>query len=206
MGLNYVDIFYSHRPDPHTPVEETMGALEQAVRSGKALYVGISNYDVAETQAALTALRALNLPCLIHQMKYSMFQRSAEDGLFAALDANGVGAIAFSPLAQGMLTDRYLKGVPADSRAGKPGRSLAAADLTAARRAQIAALAAVASARGQSLAQLALAWTLRHSCMASALIGASRVEQLEENLGALRNLSFEASELATIDRILASRA
>jgi L-glyceraldehyde 3-phosphate reductase len=204
MGLEYVDIFYSHRPDPHTPIEETMGALEQAVRSGKALYVGISNYNVAETQAALKVLRALNLPCLLHQMKYSLFQRSAEDGLFAALDANGVGAIAFSPLAQGMLTDRYLKGTPADSRAGRPGGSLSAADLTATRRAQISALAAVASARGQSLAQLALAWTLRHSCMASTLIGASRVEQLEDNLGALRNLAFESDELAAVDRILSS--
>jgi L-glyceraldehyde 3-phosphate reductase len=204
MGLEYVDIFYSHRPDPATPVEETMGALEQAVRSGKALYAGISNYDVAETQAALKALRALNLPCLLHQMKYSMFERSAEAGLFATLEEHGVGAIAFSPLAQGMLTERYLQGIPADSRAGKPGRSLAASDLTAARRAQIQALSAVASARGQSLAQLALAWTLRHPCMASALIGASRIQQLEENLGALRNLRFEPAELATIDRILAS--
>lgn len=202
MGLEYVDIFYSHRPDPDTPIEETMGALEQAVRSGKALYVGISNYDVAQTQAALKVLKSLNLPCLLHQMKYSMFERGPEDGLFDALDAHGIGGIAFSPLAQGMLTNRYLKDVPADSRAGKPGRSLAPADLTGARRAQVTALAAIAAARDQSLAQLALSWTLRHTCMTSALIGASRIEQLEDNLGALRNLKFDAAELAQIERIL----
>jgi len=204
MGLEYVDIFYSHRHDPNTPIEETMGALEQAVRSGKALYVGISNYDAAQTRDALKVLRGLNLPCLLHQMKYSMFERTPEQGLFETLDANGVGGIAFSPLAQGMLTNRYLKDIPADSRAGKPGRSLAPADLTAARRAQISALAGIAAARGQSLAQLALAWTLRQPCMTSALIGASRIEQLEDNLGALRNLAFEAAELAKIDGILSS--
>lgn len=204
MGLDYVDIFYSHRPDPLTPVEETMGALEQAVRSGKALYVGISNYDVAQTQAALKALRSLNVPCLIHQMRYSMFQRAPEDGLFASLEANGVGAIAFSPLAQGLLTDRYVKGIPADARASKPGGSLSSSELSAARRAQIAALNTIAAERGQSLAQLALAWTLRHSGMTSTLIGASRIGQLEENLGALRKLHFESAELARIDGILTS--
>ncbi len=204
MCLDYVDIFYSHRPDPHTPIEETMGALEHAVRSGKALYAGISNYDVAQTQAAVQALRSLGLHCLLHQMPYSMFRRGAEEGLFATLAENGVGAIAFSPLAQGMLTDRYLTGIPADSRAGKPGRSLSAADLTKARREQIIGLAAIAAARGQSLAQLALAWTLRHPGMSSALVGASRLDQLEDSLGALRNLGFDAAELAQIDRILAA--
>jgi L-glyceraldehyde 3-phosphate reductase len=202
MGLDYVDIFYSHRPDPNTPIEETMGALEHAVRSGKALYVGISNYDPAQTQAALRVLGALNLPCLLHQMKYSMFERTPERGLFEVLEAQGVGGIAFSPLAQGMLTNRYLKDIPADSRASKPGRSLAPADLTGAHHAQVTALAAVAKARGQSLAQLALAWTLRQPCMTSALIGASRIEQLEDNLGALRNLAFDSAELAQIDGIL----
>ena len=204
MGLDYVDIFYSHRPDPDTPIEETMGALEHAVRCGKALYAGISNYDPAQTQDALKVLRSLNLPCLLHQMKYSMFERTPEQGLFEVLDAHGVGGIAFSPLAQGMLTNRYLKDIPPDSRAGKPGRSLAPADLTGVHRAQVTALAAVAQRRGQSLAQLALAWTLRQPCMTSALIGASRIDQLEDNLGALRNLAFTSAELAHIEAILSS--
>ncbi len=206
LGLDYVDIFYSHRPDPDTPIEETMGALEHAVRSGKALYAGISNYDPAQTREALRVLGLLKLPCLLHQMKYSMFERTPERGLFEVLEAHGVGGIAFSPLAQGMLTNRYLKDIPADSRAGKPGRSLAPADLTGAHRAQVMALAAVAQARGQSLAQLALAWILRQPCMTSALIGASRIEQLEDNLGALRNLAFDAAELAQIDAILSPGA
>lgn len=204
MGLEYVDIFYSHRPDPETPIEETMGALEHAVRSGKALYVGLSNYDAAQTRAALAVLQALNVPCLLHQVRYSLLRRTAEDGLFATLDAHGVGAIAYSPLAQGLLTDRYIAGIPLDSRAGKPGRSLSAADVTAGRLTQIAALAEIAARRGQSLAQLALAWDLRHPCMASALIGVSRIDQLDVNLGALRNLRFESAELADIDRILST--
>jgi L-glyceraldehyde 3-phosphate reductase len=204
LGLEYVDIFYSHRPDPQTPIEETLGALEQAVRSGKALYVGISNYDAAQTAAALQTLHALRVPCLLHQMPYSMFQRTAEGGLFATLAENGVGAIAFSPLAQGMLTDRYRAGIPPESRAAKPGRPLSAADLTQARLRQIAALSSIAAARGQSLAQLALAWVLRHPGMTSAVVGASRVEQLEDSLGALRNLRLEAAELAQIDQILSA--
>ena len=202
LGVEHIDLYYQHRVDPNTPIEETVGALEQAVRSGKALYAGISNYDVAQTQAALQALRALRVPCLLHQMPYSMFRRTAEEGLFATLVENGVGAIAFSPLAQGLLTDRYLSGIPADSRAGKPGRSLSAADLTSARREQMRALAAIAAGRGQSLAQLALAWVLRHPGMTSALVGASHVDQLEDSLAALNNLGFEAAELAQIDRIL----
>jgi L-glyceraldehyde 3-phosphate reductase len=204
MGLDYVDIFYSHRPDAQTPVEETMGALAQAVRAGKALYVGISNYDAVQTQAAVQALQSLGVPCLIHQMRYSMLRRDPEDGLFAVLDQHGIGGIAYSPLAQGLLTNRYAHGVPSDSRAGKPGRSLAPADLTSARLAQIAGLERVAAARGQSLAQLALAWTLRQPCMTSAVIGASRVEQLEDSLGALRNPHLEAAELAQIDRVLST--
>jgi L-glyceraldehyde 3-phosphate reductase len=202
MGLDYVDIFYSHRPDPATPVAETMGALAHAVRSGKALYVGLSNYDVPQTEAALTALRAEGVPCLLHQMRYSMLRRDAEAGLFGLLDSRGIGGIAYSPLAQGLLTDRYASGVPADSRAGRGSRSLSGEDVTADGRDRAAALARLAAARGQSLAQLALAWTLRHSCMASALIGASRVAQLEDSLGALRHLQFDAAELAAIERIL----
>jgi L-glyceraldehyde 3-phosphate reductase len=206
MGLGYVDIFYSHRPDPGTPIEETMGALAHAVRSGKALYVGISNYDAAQTEAALAALRSEGVPCLLHQMRYSMLQRDGEAGLFALLEARGVGGIAYSPLAQGLLTDRYADGVPADSRAGRGSRSLSAAQLTPDVRGRIAALAGIAAGRGQSLAQLALSWALRHACMASVLIGASRVAQLEDNLAALRRLDFEAAELAAIDRALGAGA
>jgi len=202
MGLDYVDIFYSHRPDPATPIEETMGALAHAVRSGKALYVGISNYDAAQTAAALAALQAEGVPCLLHQMRYSMLQRDAEHGLFALLETRGVAAIAYSPLAQGLLTNRYAGGVPADSRAGRGSVSLSAAQLTQDTRSRVTALAGIATARGQSLAQLALAWVLRQPSMASALIGASRVDQLEDNLAALGRLAFDAAELAAIDRIL----
>ena len=199
MGLEYVDIFYSHRPDPETPVEETMGALDQAVRSGKALYVGISNYSPAQTDAAVKILRELGTPCLIHQMKYSIFQRAPEKGLLDVLGQEGVGAIAFTPLAQGLLTDRYLKGIPADSRATKE-KFLKTSDIDEGRVAQIRKLHTLAAQRGQSLAQMALAWVLLR--MTSALIGASRVEQIEQNVGALANLSFTAEELAGIDAIV----
>jgi len=202
MGLEYVDIFYSHRPDPETPVEETMGALDQAVRSGRALYAGISNYSPAQTEAATNILRALGTPCLIHQPKYSMFERTPELGLLDVLGREGVGTIAFTPLAQGLLTDRYLKGVPADARASKPQGFLKKRDIDTDRLAKVRMLNEVASSRGQSLAQMALAWVLRDGRMTSALIGASRVEQIEQNVAALANPEFAVEELARIDVIL----
>jgi len=206
MGLEYVDIFYSHRPDPETPVEETMGALDQAVRSGKALYAGISSYDAKQTAAAARILRELGTPCLIHQPKYSMFDRWVESGLLDVLGNEGVGGIAFCPLAQGLLTDRYLDGIPADSRANKPHGFLKKRDIDEHRLAKVRALNAVAAERGQSLAQMALAWVLRDSRMTSALIGASRVEQIEQNVAALANLEFSVVELGTIDAILSQTA
>ena len=201
MGVEYVDIFYSHRPDPETPVEETMSALDQAVRSGKALYAGISSYNPAQTAAAVKILRELGTPCLIHQPKYSIFERWIEDGLLDVLGNEGIGAIAFTPLAQGLLTNRYLQGIPADSRASK-AVFLKTSDITESRLAQIRALNELAARREQSLAQMALAWVLRDERMTSALIGASRVEQIEQNVAALANLSFTAAELAGIDTIL----
>jgi len=206
MGLEYVDIFYSHRPDPETPVEETMQALDQAVRSGKALYAGISSYSAKQTAVAVKILRELGTPCLIHQPKYSMFDRWVEDGLLDVLDYEGVGGIAFCPLAQGLLTDRYLQGIPSDSRASKPHGFLKKQDIDEHRLAQVRALSIVASERGQSLAQMALAWVLRDGRMTSALIGASRVEQIEQNVAALANLEFSVVELGRIDAILAQAA
>ncbi|MGA2569558.1 MAG: L-glyceraldehyde 3-phosphate reductase [Terracidiphilus sp.] len=202
MGLEYVDIFYSHRPDPETPVEETMGALDQAVRSGKALYAGISNYNPEQAAAAVKILRELGTPCLIHQPKYSMFERAPERGLLDVLGNEGVGAIAFCPLAQGLLTDRYLNGIPADARAAKPHSFLKRRDIDEGRLAKVRALNQLAGERGQSLAQMALAWVLRDVRMTSALIGASRVEQIEQNVAALANLGFSGEELARIDAIL----
>jgi len=201
MGVEYVDIFYSHRPDTETPVEETMGALDQAVRSGKALYAGISNYDASQAAAAIKILRDLGTPCLIHQPKYSMFVRTPEQGLLDVLGNEGAGAIAFCPLAQGLLTNRYLQGIPAGSRATK-AVFLKTSDITEGRLKQIRALNELAAQRGQSLAQMALAWVLRDQRMTSALIGASRVEQIEQNVAALANPSFTAEELACIDAIL----
>jgi L-glyceraldehyde 3-phosphate reductase len=203
MGLDYVDIFYSHRPDPHTPLEETMGALDQAVRSGKALYVGISNYTPEQTRQAAQILRALGTPCLIHQPRYNMFDRWIEDGLLAVLEAEGIGCIVYSPLAQGLLTDRYLTEIPEDSRASKPHGFLKPDAITDARRAQVRRLNEVAAARGQTLAQMALAWVLRHPQVTSALIGASRVAQIEDAVGAFTNLTFTAEELDAIEAILA---
>ena len=203
LGLDYVDIFYSHRPDPETPLEETMGALDRAVRSGKALYAGISNYNAEQTARAVAILRELGTPCLIHQMKYSMFERAAEEGMFDVLRKEGVGGIAFTPLAQGLLTDRYLRGIPNDSRAAKPNTFLSRNDVTDARLAQIRDLNDVARDRGQSLAQMSLVWVLRHDAMTSALIGASRVEQIEQNVAALRNPYFAPEELQRIEKILA---
>jgi L-glyceraldehyde 3-phosphate reductase len=202
MGLEYVDIFYSHRPDPETPVEETMMALDQAVRSGKALYAGISNYNPAQTAVAVKILRELGTPCLIHQVKYSMFERTPENGLLDVLGKEGVGGIAFCPLAQGMLTDRYLKGIPEGSRASKSYSFLKKSDIDESHLVRISALNDLAIQRGQSLAQMSLAWVLRDSRMTSAIIGASRVEQIEQNVAALANLNFSAEELARIDAIL----
>jgi len=202
MGLDYVDIFYSHRPDQDTPVEETMSALDSAVRAGKALYAGISNYNPEQTARAVAVLRQLGTPCLIHQMKYSMFVRTAEQGLFERLAAEGVGGIAFSPLAQGLLTDRYVRGIPDGSRASKPGTFLKKADVTEQRLSQVRALDDIARQRGQTLAQLALAWVLRHGVMSSALVGASRVEQIEQCVGAVNRIEFTPDELPRIDEIL----
>jgi L-glyceraldehyde 3-phosphate reductase len=203
MGLEYVDIFYSHRPDPETPIEETMGALDQAVRSGKALYAALSNYNPTQTAAAVKILRELGTPCLIHQAKYSIFNRTIEAGLLDVLGTEGVGCIAFCPLAQGLLTDRYIAGIPEGSRASRPNTFLKRQDVDEHRLVQIRALHEMATQRGQSLAQMALAWTLRDSRMTSALIGASRVEQIDQNVAALANLSFSAEELAKIDAIAA---
>jgi L-glyceraldehyde 3-phosphate reductase len=204
MGLEYVDIFYSHRSDPKTPVEETMSALDHAVRSGKALYAGISNYSAEQTTRAAAILRQLGTPCLIHQPKYSMFERTPEKtGLFDVLGKERIGCIAFTPLAQGLLTNRYLQGIPSDSRASKSHGFLKPKDIDDRRLAQVRALGDIAQKRGQSLAQMALAWVLRQPCMTSALIGASRVEQIEQNAAALANLNFASEELKQIEAILA---
>jgi L-glyceraldehyde 3-phosphate reductase len=202
IGLNYVDIFYSHRPDPETPVEETMSALDHAVRSGKALYAGISNYSAEQTVRAVKVLRELGTPCLIHQPKYSMFERAPESSLLHGLGNEGVGCIAFTPLAQGLLTNRYLDGIPTDSRASKPHGFLKRKDIDDRRLSRVRALSEIASRRGQSLAQMALAWVLRHPQMTSALIGASGVEQIEQNVAALNRLQFSPEELGQIDQIL----
>jgi L-glyceraldehyde 3-phosphate reductase len=202
LGLEYVDIFYSHRPDPDTPVEETMGALAHAVKSGKALYAGLSNYNPAQTEKAAAILRELGTPCLIHQPKYHMFDRTPEKGLLEVLVREGIGGIAFCPLAQGLLTSRYLAGIPEDSRAGHDPRFLKPEHITEDKLARLRKLDALANARGQSLAQMALAWVLRQPGITSALIGASRVSQIDENLGALSNLAFSADELTAIDKII----
>ena len=201
MGLDYVDIFYSHRFDPNTPLEETMGALDHAVRQGKALYVGISSYSPEQTQQAASILRDLGTPCLIHQPVYSIFNRWVEPALLRTLNEEGIGCIAFSPLAQGMLTDRYLAGIPEGSRASKPSGALKENDLTDDRLSQIRKLNDLAQARGQTLAQMAIAWVLRHPGMTSALIGASSVQQVEANVAALAHLEFSVQELAAIDAI-----
>ncbi|MEV7040327.1 L-glyceraldehyde 3-phosphate reductase [Amycolatopsis sp. NPDC051061] len=199
LGLDYVDIFYSHRFDPETPLEETVGALDSAVRAGKALYVGISSYNSERTAEAARLLRELGTPLLIHQPSYSMLNRwIEEDGLLDTLDDAGAGCIAFSPLAQGLLTDKYLKGVPSDSRAAQ-GKSLDPDTLDEDRLGRVRALNEIASRRGQSLAQLALAWALRDHRVTSVLIGASSVKQLEDNVGALGNLDFSSEELTEID-------
>ncbi len=202
MSLDYVDIFYSHRPDPDTPLEETLGALDTAVRQGKALYVGISNYNPEMTRRAAKILRELGTPCLIHQPRYSMLDRWVEDGLLDVLTEEGIGSIVFSPLAQGQLTDRYLKGVPSGARATKTERVWLTPDDVKQNLPKVQKLNELAQKRGQSLAQMALAWVLRLPAVTSALIGASNVKQLEDNLAALNNLKFGDDELSKIESVL----
>ncbi|MFT3903354.1 MAG: aldo/keto reductase [Niabella sp.] len=203
MKLDYVDIFYHHRPDPDTPIEETMGTLDLLVRQGKALYVGISNYKPAEAKTAIKALKKLGTPCLIHQPKYSMYERWVEDGLLDVLEKFGVGCIAFSPLAQGLLTNRYLKGIPKNSRAAK-NHFLKKDSITPQKVAQIKQLNELAVSRGQSLAQMAIAWLLKDKRVTSVLVGASSANQLLDSLKSLSNTAFGAEELKKIDEILAS--
>jgi L-glyceraldehyde 3-phosphate reductase len=202
MGLDYVDIFYSHRPDPETPLEETMGALASSVRAGKALYVGLSNYNPQQTLRAATALRDLGTPCLIHQPRYHMFDRSVERGLLDLLAREKIGCIPFCPLDRGLLTNRYLNGIPADSRAGHDPRFLKPEHVTDRKVGQLRQLNALAQSRGQSLAQMSLAWVLRQPAITSVLIGASKVSQIVDNLGAFQTSAFSDEELAQVDRIL----
>ena len=204
MQLDYVDIFYSHRPDPETELEETMGALDFAVRSGKALYAGISNYPADDTQEAIEILDRLGTPCLIHQPSYSMFNRWVEAELLDILEEEEVGCIVFSPLAQGLLTDKYLNGIPDQSRASKPHGFLRPEQITEEKINKVRALNLMARDRGQKLAQMAISWILRQRAITSALIGASRVEQIEEIVGALDKLDFSAQELSQIDTILSA--
>lgn len=204
MNLDYVDIFYHHRPDPDTPIEETMGALDYIVRSGKALYVGISNYDAEQTRVAVRTLRELGTPMLIHQPNYSMLNRTAEDGLTRVLEKEGVGCIAFSPLKNGILTNRYLNGIPTDSRAAHDPRYLKVQHITEERIAIVRKLSAIAVRRGQTMAQLALQWVLREPVITSALIGASRPEQIVENVNALSFPDLSREELDEIERILSN--
>ena len=204
MGLEYVDIFYHHRPDPETPLQETMRALDHLVRQGKALYVGLSNYPLEQAAEAVRILNDLGTPCLIHQPKYSMLERWVEDGLLDFLQTEGVGSIAFSPLAGGQLTDRYLQGIPADSRAASGSRFLQAEQLTEAKLEKVRQLNALAAARGQKLSQMALAWVLREEKVTSVLIGASKTTQLDDAVGMLANRHFGTEECAAIDAILAA--
>ncbi len=204
LGLEYVDIFYHHRPDPDTPLEETMGALSHAVRQGKALYVGISSYSGEHTREAARILRDLGTPCLIHQPIYNMFNRWIEGELLPVLQEEGLGCIVFSPLAQGRLSDRYLAGIPEGSRASKAHTFLRPADITAEYLAKARALNEIAGRRGQTLAQMALAWCLRHKAVTSVLVGASRVRQIEDDVATLHNLDFTAEELESIEQVLAA--
>ena len=203
MGLDYVDIFYHHRPDPDTPLEETMSALDHIVRQGKALYAGISSYTPEQTRRAARILRELGTPCLIHQPSYNMFDRWIEEGLLDTLQEEGIGCIVFCPLAQGLLTDRYLEGIPQDSRAAKPHGFLKPQHISAEKLSKVHRLNEMAQERGQTLAQMALAWNLRHPAITSVLVGASRVEQIKDNVGALNTLQFTDEELEVIDEILA---
>jgi L-glyceraldehyde 3-phosphate reductase len=203
MGLDYVDIFYHHRPDPDTPLEESMSALDFIVRSGRALYAGISSYDPAQTRQAAAILRSLGTPCLIHQPSYNMLDRWIEDGLLQVLEEEGIGCIVFSPLAQGLLTNRYLQGIPKDSRAARPATFLNREDIDDGYLWKAQRLSAIAAERGQTLAQMAIAWVLRLPQVTSALVGASRVSQIEDNAAALNKLAFDPSELQAIESILA---
>jgi len=203
MGLDYVDIFYHHRPDPDTPLEETMSALDHIVRRGKALYVGISSYTTEQTRRAARILRELGTPCLIHQPSYNMFDRWIEEGLLDTLQEEGIGCIVFCPLAQGLLTNRYLEGIPQDSRAAKPHGFLRPRHISAEKLTKVRRLNKMAQERGQTLAQMALAWNLRHPAITSVLVGASRVEQIKDNVAALNTLQFTDEELEVIDKILA---
>ncbi|CRY58500.1 aldo/keto reductase [Yersinia pseudotuberculosis] len=203
MGLDYVDIFYHHRPDPNTPLEETMAALDLLVRQGKALYIGLSNYPADQAQLACEILRALGTPCLIHQPKYSMFERGIEAGLQDTLDEYGVGSIAFSPLAGGLLTDRYLAGIPEDSRAASDNKFLSPEQLTPEKLVKIRQLNELALDRGQKLSQMSLAWVLRGGRVTSALIGASKVSQIDDAIGMLANTNFSDKEINAIEHILA---
>ncbi len=203
MGLEYVDIFYHHRPDPETALEETMGALDYIVRSGRALYAGISMYPAELTRRAANILKELGTPCLIHQPNYSLFDRWIEGGLLQVLKEEGIGCIVFSPLDQGVLTDRYLKGIPPDSRAGKPDTFLSKEDITADKLSKVRKLNELAQKRGQSMAQMALAWVLRQPGVTSALVGASRVSQIEDSVATLKRLEFSPEELNMIEKILA---
>lgn len=202
MGLEYVDIFYSHRPDPRTPMEESMMALDQIVTSGKALYAGISSYSPEETQQAIDILNDLGTPCLVHQPAYSMFNRWVEDGLMDVLEENGVGSVVFSPLFQGLLTNKYLKGIPADSRAAKAHGFLQEDAITPERIKKVKKLNVIAEARGQTMAQLALTWVLRDKRVTSVIIGASKVSQIEDAVAIQSNLDFSNEELAAIEKIL----
>ncbi len=202
LGLDYVDIFYHHRPDPETPLEETMGALSDMVHQGKALYVGISNYNAEQTKRAVQILRENGTPCLIHQMKYSMFNRAPENGLLAVLKEEGVGSIAFCPLAQGLLTDKYLHGIPDGSRATK-SVFLHESDVTPQVIDKVSRLNEVAARRGQTLAQMALSWVLRENQVTTVLIGASKVKQIEDNVKIIGHLDFSEEEILTIEKILA---
>ncbi|WP_368658514.1 L-glyceraldehyde 3-phosphate reductase [Metabacillus halosaccharovorans] len=202
MGLDYVDVFYSHRPDPNTPLEETMGALDQIVRQGKALYVGISSYDTEQTAEAVKILNDLGTPLLIHQPSYSMFNRWIENGLLDVLQENGVGSIAFCPLEQGLLTNKYISGIPTDSRAAKANTFLSEERVTEDVISKVKQLNEIAQNRDQNLAQMALAWVLREGRVTSALIGASKVSQIEENVATLHHLEFSNEELSQIERIL----
>lgn len=204
LGLDYVDIFYSHRPDPDTPLEETMMALDQIVRSGKALYAGISNYDPVQSQQAFDILRSLGTPCLVHQPSYSMFNRWVEDGLLDVLEKNGVGSVVFSPLFQGLLTDKYLNGIPEGSRAAKSHGFLQSSQITEDKIEKVKALNEIAKERGQKMSQLALSWVLRDDRVTSVIIGASKVSQIEDAVQILDKLDFTSDELDRIERILKS--
>jgi len=204
LGLDYVDVFYSHRPDPDTPLEETMMALDQIVRSGKALYAGISNYDPEQSQKAFDILKSLGTPCLVHQPSYSMFNRWVEDGLLDVLEKNGVGSVVFSPLFQGLLTDKYLNGIPEDSRAAKSHGFLQSSQITPDKIEKVKALNEIAKERGQKMSQLALSWVLRDDRVTSVIIGASKVSQIEDAVGILDKLDFTSEELNRIENILKS--